>query len=146
MAAPDPVLVIQATLSPIFLVSGSSIFLNFLQTRLFRVHDRLRQLAKDLDGIPAGLPRRAVVERGVATLRRRVHVVRNAIVLGVVAVLLTMLTTLLLIVPSLLRVDVRGELTVSVFALGLAAFAAALLLALQDTLLSVRMVEAEVRR
>jgi hypothetical protein len=38
----DAIEVIQATLAPSFLISGTSIFLNFTQTRLFRVVDRIR--------------------------------------------------------------------------------------------------------
>jgi hypothetical protein len=129
VAASDPVAVIEATLSPAFLITGASIFLNFTQARLFRVVDRARAAAE---------------EQGEgeepAALRRRARLLRNAIALGVLTVALTVVTALLLMAGALSGVEGVSSAAPVAFAGGMLALFAALCFALWDTVLSVRTV------
>jgi hypothetical protein len=123
----DPIAVIQATLAPSFLISGTSIFLNFTQTRLFRVVDRLRA---------AG----AAMDANRKTLERRARVLRNAVAVGVFTVALTVVTAILLMGGVLFG---RARLESSapyVFAIAMLALLTALCFVLYDTILSVRSV------
>lgn len=122
----DPIAVIQATLAPSFLISGTTILLNFTQTRLFRVVDRLR----------------APTEQGAARLRlqRRALVLRNAIAFGVLTVALTVATAILLMAGEMLGRPRLSEASPYVFGGALLALFAALCLMLYDTVESVRSV------
>ncbi|HVL47697.1 MAG TPA: DUF2721 domain-containing protein [Candidatus Thermoplasmatota archaeon] len=135
----DPASLIQATLAPVFLISGTAVFLNFSQARLFRVTDRLRQLRVEAS-VPGADP--GWHRAQVALYIRRGRIMRNAIVFGVLAVAFTVVTALLLLGSSLVSapVDVYAPYA---FALALLSFAAALVFVVDDTILSVRNVERE---
>lgn len=125
----DSLAVIEATLAPAFLISGTSIFLNFSQTRLFRVVDRLRLvLAQAPDD-----PTRPILER-------RAVILRNGISVGVFTVALTVVTAILLMAGTMLeRANLTG-LAPYVFAISMLSLLTALLFVLYDTVLSVRSV------
>jgi hypothetical protein len=127
----DPVAVIQATLAPAFLISGTGILLNFSQTRLFRVLDRSRAIAAG-HGDEAARP----------GLLRRAHILRNAIALGVLAVALTVVTAVLLMASQMFGHAALAAAAPYAFALAMVALLAALVLVLWDTVLSVRGIEA----
>lgn len=125
----DTIAVIQATLAPSFLVSGASIFLNFTQTRLFRVVDRIRSLAGGTDG-----------SRQVRVLQRRALVLRNAIFLGVATVACTVITAILVMAQEMFARPGVGMAAPYVFALAMLLLFAALCMVLYDTFISVRTV------
>ncbi|MBI2078282.1 MAG: DUF2721 domain-containing protein [Euryarchaeota archaeon] len=127
--AADPLAVIQATLAPAFLISGTSIFLNFSQTRLFRVVDRLREVGEH----PPDHVTRPILER-------RAVLLRNAIAVGVFTVALTVVTAILLMGGTMLARPALSSLAPYVFALAMASLLLALFLVLYDTVLSVRSV------
>jgi hypothetical protein len=129
MALPAAVEVIQATLAPAFMISGTSVFLNFAQNRLFRVMDRTRNEATSQE---AG---------GRERLLKRAHVLRNAIALGVLTVGLTIASAILVMASELFAAGRLANLAPYTFALALLSFFAALLFVFYDTLLSVRSVE-----
>ena len=135
--AVDPVPLIQATLAPIFLVSGAAIFLNFTQARLFRVIDRLRaigaELAKDADAQPL----RATLLQQRARHIRRALILRNAILLGVLVIAFTVVTTLLLLAAGAWPGGEAGLWPIYTFGASLMSFAAALALVTVDAFLSV---------
>jgi hypothetical protein len=131
----DPVTVIQATLAPIFLVSGAAIFLNFTQARLFRVVDRLRGLAKDLQGA-GGEARGSLLAQRVRNLRRAI-LLRNSILMGVLVIAFTVATTLLLLIPTGFEGTDPGRWPIVTFAAALVCFAVALFLVALDAILSV---------
>lgn len=130
----DTVLIIQATLAPIFLVSGAAIFLNFTQARLFRVVDRLRALGAELRA--AGEGRRPDLLRQRSFHLRRLLILRNAILFGVLVIALTVVTTLLILFTDLGSFD-PGTWPIVAFAGGLVSFAVALILVTADAFLSV---------
>lgn len=125
----EPVQVIQATLAPAFLITGAGIFLNFAQTRLFRVVDRARETAA------AGEARE--VQEG---LLRRARTMRNAIALGVLSIAFTVMTAILLMASQLAPGSGLGDLAPVAFSVAMLALFAALCFALWDTMLSVRSV------
>lgn len=119
----DPVTLIQATLAPIFLVNGAAIFLNFTQARLFRVIDRLRAL-------PTDDPDRA---RHV----RRARILRNALLFGVLVIVFTVVTTLLLLSAGAFPALGQGPGPIWSFAAALVSFFVALALVTADAFISV---------
>lgn len=125
-----PVELVQATLAPAFLVSGTAVFLNFVQNRLFRVVDRLRE-----GEFPGGV-RQAYV--------RRARILRNAIVAGVVAITLTLLTAFGTLLTALFAEPYEWLILVS-FGSGMAALVLAASFAVWDTILSVRSAERDAR-
>ena len=133
----DPVVIIQATLAPIFLVNGAAIFLNFTQARLFRVIDRLRALAKELKDAELSPAERDAVARERARHVRRALILRNAILFGVLVIALTVITTLLLLAVGVDPALDAGTWPIWSFAAALAAFFVALALVTTDAFLSV---------
>lgn len=121
--------VIQATLAPSFLISGTSIFLNFTQTRLFRVVDRIRAVAA---GAASDAPN--------SRLQTRLKLLRNAIAVGVLTVALTVMAAILVMASVMFARPAVGDAAPWVFALAMLAFFAALVFVLYDTILSVRSV------
>jgi hypothetical protein len=129
MALPPAVEVIQATLAPAFMISGTSVFLNFAQNRLFRVMDRTRSATASEE---AG---------GRERLLRRAHILRNAIAFGVLTVGLTIASAILVMASELFGADRLAGLAPYTFALALLSFFTALLFVFADTLISVKSVE-----
>jgi hypothetical protein len=134
-SAQDVIPIIQATLAPIFLVSGGAIFLNFTQARLFRVIDRLRHLGKELETA------RPAVEPDLRWQRdrhlRRAVILRNAILFGVLVIALTVVTALLLLFSDVSTGFDPGRWPLYTFAAAMIAFAVALCLVVVDAFLSV---------
>jgi hypothetical protein len=132
MALPPAAEVIQATLAPAFLISGTSVFLNFAQNRLFRVMDRARASLGPDHSESSSRPR----------LMRRAHLLRNGIALGVLTVGLTIASAILVmfgqLFPSLAHLTDGAPYT---FALALLSLFIGLLFIFADTLASVRLVE-----
>lgn len=128
--------VIQATLAPIFLVSGAAIFLNFTQARLFRVVDRLRAIGAELRNPTGALSREDAMWQRGRHLRRAI-LLRNAILFGVLVIAFTVVTTLLLLVPSVWPERDTGAAPIFTFGFGLLSFAIALVLVVTDAFLSV---------
>lgn len=128
MALPPAVEVIQATLAPAFMISGTSVFLNFAQNRLFRVVDRLRSKEED-----AALPR--------ARLVKRARMLRNGIALGVLTVGLTIASAILVMAGELYGDGDLVEVAPYTFAAALVSLFAALLYVFADTMMSVASVE-----
>ena len=129
MALPPAVEVIQATLAPAFMISGVSVFLNFAQNRLFRITDRLRDTAP------------GQTEPFRQRLLRRARMLRNAMVLGVFTVGLTIMSAILVMGSELFAAEEVAGLAPYTFALALLSFFVALLYVLSDTVISVASME-----
>lgn len=143
MASVEAVAAIQATLAPVFLISGAGIFLNFTQNRLFRVTDRLRDLV-DRAKAAEGEEREFLLSQKRLFLQRGM-LLRNAITFGVVTLALTVLTAALLLESAFLA-PLPSGLTLAVFGLALVSFMGSLAFALRDTFLSLTAVREEVVR
>lgn len=131
MAVPPAVEVIEATLAPAFLISGTSVFLNFAQNRLFRAMDRVRA-ARD-PGHPDHGDR--------PLLYRRARILRNSIAFGVLTVGLTVTTAVLVMAGELVHRPGLIDAAPYTFALALVSLLVALLFVFTDTAISVAMVE-----
>jgi Protein of unknown function (DUF2721) len=91
--------VIQVALTPVFLLSGIASLLSVLATRLARVADRVDALADQLEG--DGPVDRRKLQRKLAYLRRRSHVLDVAVMMGTLGGVATSCAALLLFVGSL---------------------------------------------
>lgn len=131
MAVPAAAEVIQATLAPAFLISGTSVFLNFAQNRLFRVMDRARASYGPDHSESSSRPR----------LMRRALLLRNALALGVLTVGFTVAAAILVMASELFGAAHLAALAPYTFALALLSFFAALLFVFADTLASIQLVE-----
>jgi hypothetical protein len=127
MALPPAAEVIQATLAPAFLISGTSVFLNFSQQRLFRV----RAISKEPNHDVADLKRQ----------QRRARLLRNGIAFGVLTVAFTVATAILVMASELLVVERFASLAPYCFSFALLSLMGALVLIFADTVISVRSVE-----
>jgi hypothetical protein len=132
----DPVVVIQATLAPIFLVNGAAIFLNFSQARLFRVIDRLRALEKEAKDMEPGDERELVLRDRQRQVTRAV-ILRNSILFGVLVIAFTVVSTLLLLASGLRPGALPPNGAVYAFGAALLSFAVALGLVTTDSFMSV---------
>jgi hypothetical protein len=128
---PPAVEVIQATLAPAFMISGTSVFLNFAQNRLFRAMDRSRA-ARD----PAHPDHSAR-----ALLLHRARILRNGLALGVLTVGFTVATAILVMGGELFGLDRLIGAAPYCFAVALVSFFVALLCVFADTVISVASVE-----
>ena len=131
MAVPPAVEVIQATLAPAFMISGTSVFLNFAQNRLFRAMDRVRA-ARD-PAHPDHL--------GRALLMRRARILRNGLALGVLTVGFTVATAILVMAGELFGHNRFIVAAPYCFAVALLSFFVALCCVFADTVISVASVE-----
>jgi hypothetical protein len=129
LAIPPATEVIQATLAPAFLISGTSVFLNFAQNRLFRVMDRARDAEASAE---AG---------GRGKLLQRARMLRNAIAMGVLTVAFTVTSAILVMGGQMFQSPDLIDSAPWTFALALLSFFAALLFVFADTVASVRSVE-----
>lgn len=135
-AATDPVSLIQATLAPIFLVSGAAIFLNFTQARLFRVVDRLRAVGAELAKGAEDGRRHDLLHQRTRHIRRAI-ILRNAILFGVLVITFTVVTTLLILASAVGGGFDPGRWPIVSFALGLVSFTLALACVVADAFISV---------
>lgn len=132
----DAQTVIQTTLAPVFLISGGTLFLTFAQSRLFRVLDRLRELGTRLREENDPLFRRELLGQRRRALRRAV-ILRNGVLFSVLVVALTVLSALLLLVPSVWPERDLDTWILLAFGGALASFFVALILLTWDSFLSV---------
>jgi cytochrome c biogenesis protein CcdA len=91
--------VIQVALTPVFLLSGIASLLGVLSTRLARVADRVDALVEQLEA--DGPIDRRKLQRRLAYLRRRSHVLDAAVMMGTLGGVATSCAALLLFVGTL---------------------------------------------
>jgi hypothetical protein len=92
--------IIQLAVAPVFLLTGIAAFLGVLSTRLGRITDRARVLERRLSG--AKEEPRAVIEKELANLWKRIGMINLAIRLCTVSALLVCLVVVTLFLGSLL--------------------------------------------
>lgn len=135
VASPEALAVIQATLAPAFLMTGGGIFLNFIQSRLFRVNDHLRRLASE--------PESRKQQKLVALALHRGRILRNAIAFGVTGLGFVAVTMLVLLAGVVAPGKVPTSVVVIFFGSGLACIAAGLIIGARDAFLSFRSISVE---
>jgi len=136
-AAPDTVEtvahIIQVALTPVFLFNGVATLLAVLSTRLGRVADRVDMLS---DRIEAASPReRERMQRRLAYLRRRSHLLDAAVILAALAGMSTLLAAGLLFL-GVLREAAASFWMFATFGVALALTVGALMFYLGEMLLA----------
>jgi hypothetical protein len=134
--------VLQASISPVALVSGVGLLILSQTNRFGRVTDRLREQAQ--------LRRRlttpdARVDREISILHRRAQLLKGAITAAVASVLLASLLVLFLFGMAVLDWHIAG-LGLLLFALSLCSLIVSLGLFIVDMQLSLRAIDEELRQ
>jgi hypothetical protein len=131
--------ILQASISPVALVSGVGLLLLSLTNRFSRITDRMRQLARSRrEGTTSGH-----IEVQLAIFALRARIIRMAVSAAVGCMLVASVLILVLFATAVL--DLRGEaLVLLLFAVSLVCLIASLLLFLWDMRLSLRAVQQEV--
>ncbi len=133
--------VLQASISPVALISGVGLLILSVSNRLGRVMDRLREL---LDRRQSGASDSHIANQ-ITVLHRRARILRNSLTAAAICVLLASALVLLLFTVAMF--GVRLELLVmAVFALSLLSLIASLVLFIFDMNHSLRAVEEELLR
>lgn len=121
MVPPTTLELVQATLAPLFLVTGVGIYVGFLQTRLFRAIDRIRAMSAPSED--------------VGFLRWRIRLLRNGIALAALSMALTVLAAAFILANEFVAGPETPLNVPALVSLGgaLLAFAGSILAGLLDT-------------
>ena len=133
--------VLQASISPVALISGVGLLILSVSNRLGRVMDRLREL---LDRRRSGASD-AHVANQITVLHRRACILRNSLTAAAVCVLLASALVLLLFTVAMCGARLEF-LIMALFACSLLSLIASLVLFIFDMNLSLRAVEEELLR
>jgi len=134
--------VLQASISPVALVSGVGLLILSFSNRFGRVMDRLRELLREAGD---GAPMAPELENQIAILRQRAHLLRLSISYAVGCVLLVSLLVFCLFSIAVLKVGAYW-LVLLLFALSLVCLIISLGFFLWDMHLSLRALHQELRR
>ncbi|MBI3879504.1 MAG: DUF2721 domain-containing protein [Verrucomicrobia bacterium] len=134
--------VLQASISPVALVSGVGLLILSLTNRFSRVTDRLRELAAKGHVGDGGSVR---LDEQIAILLRRARLLRAAASCAAGCALLSSVEVLVIFVMAVFGVTLQ-HLVLALFAASLVSLIGALLLFLRDLHLSLNAVDAELRR
>src|ERR1043165_8309898 len=96
--------VLQASISPVAMVSGVGLLLLSLTNRFGRVTDRIRELARERED-PA---HKGGVEKQIQIFHRRARIIRSAVSAAVGCMLLASLMVLLLFVMAVAAIPAQG--------------------------------------
>jgi hypothetical protein len=133
--------VLQASISPVALVSGVGLLILSQTNRLGRVTDRVRELASQR--------RRAAqddhLDRQIAVLLRRAQVLKVTITAAVASVLLASVLVLLVFTTAILAVNI-DRVIIAMFAASILSLIVSLLFFLYDMHLALRALDEELRR
>jgi Protein of unknown function (DUF2721) len=128
---------IQLAVAPVFLFAGIGGFLNMCAGRLARIIDRARAIEPLLLKARGAEHERYVAE--IRTLDKRISVVNNCILLGVMSACLTCLVVIFLFCTQLFGVDL-GTMIALLFIASMLMIGAAFALFIQETRLGSRIV------
>jgi hypothetical protein len=131
--------VLQASISPIAMVSGVGLLLLSLTNRFARVTDRIRELARH-----RGKEANSAVERQITIFHQRARIIRNAVSAAVGCMLLASLMVLLLFAMAIWYVPAQ-LIVLLLFGASLLSLVTTLLLFLWDMRLSLSAVEEELK-
>lgn len=138
----DVTRLMQASISPVALISGVGLLILSLTNRLGRVMDRLRHVLDQRRKAAALDPR---LDSQVPVLHRRARILRGAITASVVCVLLASVLVLLLFVAAIVGVPLK-HLVIAVFASSILSLIISLSLFLFDMNLSLYALQEELQR
>lgn len=130
--------VIQASVTPVILISGAGMLLLTLTNRLGRTVDRTRALARELRG--AGGPH---IEEQLAVLTRRTRLIRSSVLLAVLSMLAACVLILAVFATAWLRLEGQA-LLLSLFVLSIGLLFVSLVQFVRDIVLSLEALDTEV--
>jgi hypothetical protein len=133
--------VLQASISPVALISGVGLLILSLTNRFSRLADRLRELSKQRKATPTPLPQ---VEAQIRIFHRRARILRLTVGCAIGSVLLASVLVLLLFAIAVLNLSL-DLVALALFALSLASLIVSLALFLLDMRLSLEALEEELR-
>jgi hypothetical protein len=133
---------LQASISPVALISGVGLLILSFSNRFGRVMDRLRELLREVGGGGAAA---GEVASQIDILRRRAHILRGSISCAVACVLLVSVLVFFLFGIAVLNLNAHMFVVV-LFVLSLVALIASLGLFLWDMHLSLAALGEELRR
>jgi hypothetical protein len=129
--------VLQASISPVALVSGVGLLILSQTNRFSRVTDRLRELVTERD---SGAPANPKINRQIEIFLRRAHILRLAVGAALVCVLLA--SVMILTVFAIAVLDLTAQwLVLLLFALSLISLILSIVGFLCDMHLSLKAVE-----
>lgn len=134
--------VLQASISPVALISGVGLLILSQTNRLGRVMDRLRELVDARRAESAPDPH---IDRQIAMLHQRARILRASVSTAVVSVLLASVLVLLLFITAVFGASL-DLLIVAVFASSLVSLIASLVLFILDMNRALRAVQEELLR
>lgn len=140
MSLDNLIRVLQASISPVAMVSGVGLLLLSLTNRFGRVTDRLRELAAERDN-PV---HRAGVEKQIQIFHRRARIIRSAVSAAVGCMLLASCMVLLLFGMAVAGIPAQ-TVVLMLFGASLLSLIGTLILFLMDMRLSLRAVEEELQ-
>jgi hypothetical protein len=129
--------VLQASISPVALVSGVGLLILSQTNRFSRVTDRLRELAREQQEHPREHPE---IRPQIEIFLKRARILRMSVAAASVCVLLASLMVLLMFVIAVLDTPLH-LLVLQLFVLSLLALISSLVLFLYDMHLSLKAVE-----
>jgi hypothetical protein len=134
--------VLQASISPVALVSGVGLLILSQTNRLGRVTDRVRDLARQQRTLNSA---DGTLERQITVLRRRALALKRTITASVISVLLASVLVLLLFTAAVMGLNM-DRVIIALFAASIVALITSLLFFLYDTHLALRALDDEVLR
>jgi hypothetical protein len=129
--------VLQASISPVALVSGVGLMVLSQTNRFSRVTDRLRELSREAQASPGKHPE---LGRQIRILHQRARLLRLAIGSALTCALLASVMVLVIFATAVLNLQLY-LVVLLLFALSLLALVSSLLLFLRDTHLAMRAVD-----
>jgi hypothetical protein len=129
--------ILQASISPVALISGVGLLILSQTNRFSRVTDRLREMTRERD---SDATKSAALERQINIFHRRARLLRMAISCAVGSVLLASLLVLCVFAIAVFELGLH-VLVVVLFALSLISLIASLVLFLFDMHLSLKAVQ-----
>lgn len=132
--------ILQASVSPVILISGVGLLLLSMTNRYGRVIDRSRELDDTARG--AALPEKERMKPQLEILFRRARLLRTAIIFATVSVLLAAVLVMVLFLAAFLNVEIVTVITV-LFIACLLSLIVSLLALLQDINLSLAALKLE---
>jgi len=139
MADMEPLIkILQASISPVAMVSGVGLLLLSLTNRFSRVTDRLRELTRERSAASAH------VEKQIAIFNQRARIIRNAVSAAIGCMLLASIMVLLLFGMAVAHLPAALPVLL-LFGGSIAFLIVALLLFFWDMTLSLRAIEEELK-
>jgi hypothetical protein len=126
--------VIQLAIAPVFLLTAVGTIIGVMSTRLGRAVDRIRQLKKELDAMPA--EEAAATHRELHVLSRRMMLIYTAIGLAVICAIFVSMLIAIIFVDAFLAADL-SRIVGLLFIAAMFAFIGSLIIFLREIFLAV---------